>query len=1114
MADGVAKVTARELLRRREKLWAPLLRRVSLAAEAEIRVDHSTQAATALGMEYGKAVKAGRDGLEDLLTTWPACLVAAMTGVAIDGWVQGSYWPTFWKTAKYPGNSSDQKVWGGAFARAVAEFGLPTFPGTTTYTWIGPVLMHSGIPKYCLGDFFRLLAKRRRLDPGLDADGFLAWATGSGRDLRLSQLDKPAERFLRGGGDYAHDVVELTLVLLDRLADPDSDLDSVGLPAYMIQEARAQIAAGRLDVSGMRASTLSSGGRTIRQARPRIALDPYGAGVHVLLPAVGDMPDGTAHWRVTADGKTGTVQSRAMWVGVAEAAPETSYPLNRPVRTVLVALGGREDLAAELQVIDPNDPVLFFAEDGHRLASAVSLPRSRVWIMHPEDRDLNFVGQTGPIDEPSLPFGWYGWRLLHVSLQNIQSVCVGGGRPHQVESQARPQLMHGDPVPGVATPYGSPVYPVAPPVLLPQGAEGIIWHVEVRRVGDSAPLASRDVVGAGEVDIWRDVPRPLLGAFEVTVRGPLGRGLRRTIVLAEGLSASYQPLVRLLDGVGLGQGRASLNAASGAVVSPTSLRFGPDERSHHFEYRTDTETEPMVVTPPHAGLLCPGAGVTTWTTSLLHLVTEEFATAGRLLVRLPDGGPTGRSELEIYVSGQRVQAVPASGQQSAGLIGFELDRAADTIAAYGLADLVLNAGGTAMPVGRVRPRRLASGADLDDGLLVLREAAAVEGLTAGVYLAYAPWRPPVELPVDRDGIAVLPESLANAGPLLVLPRVEDPWVPTAWPVWPDAAAHTIRAAGTPVLADPEEEELARFVAGVESELPALTSLGRLWRLVNLAAGLVKLGARADLATRCVEELLRRPRAALLALVDEEFSGDGVAYALIRTGLAAAPADPKPWTSAEERALERLWAAFPVAAAIASGPLLADPETAGAAVSQCGESLVEILAGEPDPFAGVGRLGPEAEMMATWPLDQVNAMWQAAAVVPQTLLYKDTRLMAAWRMFDARNTPALRAAATVAESVTLAAEEIIDESHTPGLTAPIAARWPADGASGWLALPAMSIAMALAARLAARGHVRCAALEREYRGKWASLALHAPDLVTIDLVRAEAMVVGAFNEKPE
>jgi len=60
---------------------------------------------------------------------------------------------------------------------------------------------------------------------------------------------------------------------------------------------------------------------------------------------------------------------------------------------------------------------------------------------------------------------------------------------------------------------------------------------------------------------------------------------------------------------------------------------------------------------------------------------------------------------------------------------------------------------------------------------------------------------------------------------------------------------------------------------------------------------------------------------------------------------------------------------------------------------------------------------------------------------------------------------------------------------------------------------MSIAMALLARLAARGNSNCTMLERDYRDRWANLARYAPELVAIDLVLAEALVTAA-DRQPE
>jgi hypothetical protein len=1114
--QGPRQVSRRELLNIRERSWEFKLRGVSLVAEAEIPEKHRMQAAAALGILYGAQKRKTGSG-EAVLAHWPACLVASMSGVAVMGYRHGTYWPLFWDASGFHGDTEDQAVWGQAFVSAARRLGLPTF-SESHLRYLGPILMHAGIPVNCLGDFFRLLADRRRQEPGMDADAFLSWATTPGRSQRLSQLDKPAERFLLSGGDYAYDIVDRSIDLLDRLTDPEPDLDGVRLPAYMIEEAQREIANGDLDLSGTQRSHSRIGGCAgiVRQTQPRIALDPYGQGVQVLLPAVGDTPDGVARWRVTADGETRTVQSRAMWVGAAETTPPTAFPLNRPVRTVLVSLVGREALATELRVVEQADPVLFFGEDGRRLASTVSLPKSRVWIMHPADSELDFTGDPGQVTEPTVPFGWEGWRLRGMSLEKVLAVGLRGARIHPVEGKERPRLLLADPLAGVATPFGSPVYPIPPPLILPgSAASELSWHVEVRRSGYIAPLVSREIAGAGEVDIWDDVPRPALGSFEVTVRGPLARGMRRTIFVAEGLETSYEPPQRHLTRIGLAKGRATLTAAAGAVVTPGTLRFEPGQRSQPVEYRTDDESEPLVITPPHAAVLCPDAGVTTWTTSPLHLVTEDFAAAGRLLVRgltgtleSPEPGK-GQPELGVYVSGEPVQVIEASGQQTAGLARFELARAADTIAAHRRAELAIDMGDTVMTVAMIRPRKLASGVDLRDDTLALCDHVHVDGLTAGVYLAYAPWRPPAELPVEQDGTVALPEGLRNAGPLRVLLAIDDPWDPTNWPSWPGAAGYQCPALGIPASNDPDEEQLSRFVAGEDDTPKETAHLDWLWWLVRKSGHLVGAGARPDLAKRSSEALRERPREALMLLATAGLSHDDAVHAMIVTGLAADIPDLAGWQPDELAALSRLWTALPAAAAIAAGAIMTRADVADMAIASCGDSLTDILRGHPDPYAKVGRFGLDAERLALLPSEQVDSLWQAAAVVPQALLDADTRVTAARRMFDVRDMASVRTAATSAKPAAMSAKRAISESRYPHLAEAIVARLPREIKGGWLAIPAMSIALALTARLAARGNFRCRVLEREFHGEWITLAQYAPRLVAIDLVLAEALIVGSL-----
>ena len=483
------------------------------------------------------------------------------------------------------------------------------------------------LPAASLPRLFRLLLARRRLDPGLDAESFLAWATAPGRRLRLADLDAAARQFLTEGGDQAVDLAGRCLDLLDRLTGRDPDLAGARLPRPFVDAARKEITA--------RAPGQPAARRPERTPpRPRLRLDPDEAAVQVILPAVvpgmGAAPGSVGTWQLTAGGDPVTVRSRA-------GAPPAAHSLTRPVRAVHVCLAGWDDVT-ELEVVPSSDPVLFFTADGRHLPARLPLPPDQLWILRPAGREVVAVGEFRTIAESPVPFGWEGWHLELASLEQVSSVALRGGPVHAVHGHPCPRLLLGEPLPGVTTLDGSPVYPEPPRLWLP---EAVRWHVGIRPATGGISLVSREISQGGPADIWDGVPRPILGSFGITVRGPLGRGMHRTIFVAEG-----------------------------ADVAP-----------------------PLVVTPP--------------------------------------------------------QFPP-----------------------------------------RPQPRPLASGAEISSGQLTIRDAAQADGLAAALYLARAPWRAPVIVPVPADGVVKLPPGVCEAGPVLVQDLPTRTRIPpqSSWrPRWPSAA---------------------------------------------------------------------------------------------------------------------------------------------------------------------------------------------------------------------------------------------------------------------------------------------------------------------------------------
>lgn len=808
--NRIRKVSATELLDMRERAWSKKLRGASLVAEIDVKDAHSEQVASVLGRAYEKWVASGRKP-ELFFRRWPACVGVAMTGVAARDLKQGTFWPELWKAVRYRGLPEEQTIWGRGFSVAVDALGMPTFPGMPM-PYVGPILMHAGIPVCCLEGYLTLLLRRRSQDRGLDAEGFVSWATAPGVETRLYDVHMPVRRFLEHGTEYALDFVDRSFELLDRLREPAAELDGIGLPPRVTERARQLASEGGLDLATPRSPAT---GRT-RVERPRIALDPFGGGIEVVLPPVGDTPDGIARWNVTADGVTTTVRSQAMWVGVAEA-PSTTHSLLRPVRTVVVAMDGWP-YQTELQVVDPAAPMLVFGEDGRRLPATMPLPPDRVWVAHPADHELLPDGPLHVVIEGQLPLGWEGWRLRKVSLKDVRSLGLdtAPAARRTVRGHTHARISTGDPVAGVTTPYGSPVFSQVPEIWLPgnAGAEAT-WHVEIRRSGADATLVSESYQCREPLtvtDLWDALPRPLVGAFDIVVRGPLGRGVRRSLSIAEGVVATFTPRVRLFGPAGLADGRVELSAPVGARVEPRVTRFSSGELASIVEYRAEDETEPLVVTPPHVQVMQDRLGeAPAWRAGPLRIPTDAFADEpGTLLVRIPHLRQM--PPLQVMTAGQVVQDILTSGSVQADTARYDLVRIKDTVTDKQQADLLVEADGRLVRVASVRPRRLATAAKVEGDHIQLLECVLVEGLTAGVYAARAPWREPVIVPVEEGGTVPLPWDLYSCGSLLVGLQVDDPWVPVEWPRWPDN--HLVASAdGFLVSEDPEEVALSRYLAG-------------------------------------------------------------------------------------------------------------------------------------------------------------------------------------------------------------------------------------------------------------------------------------------------------------
>lgn len=1002
------KVRAKELLDIRESGWRPRAEAVSLAAEAldEIPVPHREQALEVLGALHRAAGTV--EGAERILRRWPAVHVMSTAGVAAEHYAKGTFWPKLFAIAKIQPNQHVQRMWGEAFLANLQNLRMPTFEDDDDAgsRYVGRILLHSGMPTYCLQDFFTILSRKRR--SGLSPEAFVSWAASKNAESALFDIDKPVRRFLRYGGEFAIDVADRSFELLDAVRAGGRADDGL-LPRRFWSEAKKFFDNG--------SDSGEVPGFTARSAtvRPRLVLDPFGQGLLLRLPPVGDAPDGSAVWIVALGDDVQRVATQSLVPGSSEPAPQTDVAIGRPVRTVSVALSGREHLQFPMMVVDDQSPLMAFGEDGELIPFGLPLPAAKTWLLFPgEPESLEVTGSMTVVTETALPPGWSGFCMVQVDLSDATAISVrGASRTVRKFEAARIEL--GDPLRGVRTTSGLPVFAELPRVSIPVGMAKAEWDVTLLD-SDGNLVARQRITGGSDLSsLWDEVPRPLVGAYSMRVRGPWGRGATRSFSVVEGLSLSFAPNWRRFIAGGLQPCVVKVRAADGVGLAQSEIEFGERERERTLRVSSQSKPCSLVIAPPHMTVAYQSI-VTPISPSVrpLSLTRESLnENPGELVL---DVGTAAEPVLYV-IAGGRVRQTVHNRLSRAGVYRFDLAQIIDTLRDQPQVALALSPDGE-LVIANVRPQSLFRGIRLEDRELRFGDCVDVEGLTAYVFALRAPWRAPVSIPVS-EGRALLPEWLVDAGPLGVVARIEDPWVPLPPPDWSHAGQSTlVEADGWVIDDDPEESAISMFLAGL-APLPAeIEDLTRLWNARALL-GRLGLGSRIDDVAKGIDDVIyAHPAAALAALANSEVPANFVPALMIRSGLAWADlADAHdntapPWT---------VRGALPAALLSAADSVWSNDEVE-AAMTVCGDAVNGLLDGD-DPYAAAGCLDETADLLDREPGFRDDLI-RAAGLIPQGLLSADSRVLAAMEFVENHRHHKLDWLTRHARSVLREAESLI------------------------------------------------------------------------------------------
>lgn len=795
-------------------------------------------------------------------------------------------------------------------------------------------------------------------------------------------------------------------------------------------------------------------------APPRLRLDLSRGALTVRFPG-----DGVRGARVEAGGGD-CPQSGEDWIVPRPVSGVTCHDL----------LGG----VHRLHVVDIRDPLLAFDSDGELIPHDQPLPAGEVWLVHlggPAPESVQ--GTWRVIEQCSPPVGWSRWWMARVSLASagaLRSAVDHGNGPRTGTWRAVAAAEDADLDRGEALPYlldgdGDAVYSQPPRLRLPGGA-GHEWSIDVTRL--DAPGSYRlSQPGGVVVDLDDVIPVPHLGRFRVRASSPGQRALRGTFSLAGGVTVTTDRHVRTLrQHGGLNRAKVRVSVPRGVRVDPQAIHLDNDDVRLPIALHYEGSTFALQVELPHCShRLWDGSQPGSWRIRP-HVITVPQVVSGTCIdVQIP---PRIRHALERPphlvagpVDDDSAQRVPGQRLGSGDVYRFRLGRVLDAIRAGGDLPLWLAMPGQEARIATLRGTSVATGAaHLGDRLRLLGRDPE-NTLEVTVSSPTAPWIQPINRELPSPEIDIPLPAPFDGGSLVDL-TVRAPSI---------GRTMYFRAGDpdrVPDLGSDAERQVARYLAGLGPVPPATEALPWLWSAAAHGGATRDAAVRRLVAQECAEFLATDPVASLLANGPSGLTAEESVPVLIRAGLAShrfAAVD-------QPRSVAALWDRAPLPALLLSSPVL--PYLTGATEWAPGEL-------EPDESA----LLDAAERALTASARDVLADPETPVDLSPDVGLVGTRTYASDR--EATPTPATSADATAAWNDV---SGFRSTSPYPELFRSVGAR---TGKS------ALSIGLAVVARLAAQGDHSAAHLERATRHVWIGLAYDDPSRVAVDLVHAELIV---------
>lgn len=924
---------------------------------------------------------------------------------------------------------------------------------------------------------------------------------------------------------------------------PDRDREST-LP-NMVDE---------LFVAELRERPLGTGDRenavgvALRELRPRLVLDAERRKVCLRLPEQ-RVNDGEVSWRVSLEGTTRIYNTSRAWGETSGYSEALDVTLERQIRETTVT-DTTNQITWVVPVVDFNDPVLVFSSRGENLTDKLSLHHQEIYVLAPTESALEDIvtGEPIPVLDSFEVEGWTSWTCFRVDARSLASLKVNK-EIRCIDPRRRVAFHHPHQalIPHVRSTTGLPVYAESLVAEFPPTLSGRdeTWMLSISafagvgsagdEIADPEPLEVPAEGGVFYIFDPEAYDAPWVGEYLVRLRGPRNESFRHEFSIVEGMTTELEMVgadssFRIPTTAGLSE--ATIRVRSGEkhfTAEPRLVGVGATNPNASFVVTTDEGDQmPLRFVPPQIAIELP-------------LVTEPPMWRVTRTVCRPrdlDGSGELRIRTGVNVGDPRISVRNHHGSPLRTIKMSTPDNGRTWVAPMkevAASTLVVPRGSIEFEWTELRAdRRLSvtiavldkiehcTGITIEGNELVFEELAAGRKLGAWIWPTTAPWVRAVEVPVTSDRVE-LPEGLVGAGSLLVQLHTADPFTTLLTPLSPGTTAVTVEQEGYYANQAEEFAQLSAFFGGAveeppvsEAVVPALWDVSHIWS---------EQGNTEHLPV--VHTALRaHPAAALKGLSASLVPAHALPGKVISSGLAASAfTTDTPATEIHRTAwigtlqlLGALPGAFKEAEEVGNRtpllPILSQLEEVA------GKNILSALATGRDSTLDSACVDQSTVAIASMNEAQQAALLEMffsnADIVPGPLMADNTRLMAVFETFKKREQ---LNAVLQSEGLMKTAVDLLRAMRGTQRQLYSSARIRFDKLDGvdtnkpenmWALTPVVSLVFALCSRLHAHDLIgKTRTLDRA-SGGWGRIADLVPDLVTGDLISAEAMVLGVTN----